>query len=375
MNLRISVSLFRPRVTRTKNGKKKTTICKYWHAAWRDPETRRRQTKSTGTKNRQAAEDFASKLKDKLYRQQIGTFDPAEDHREMTWKSATAAFLESQAQRLRPHSVDAYRYSLLPFERLMKPQELRRIDRRTIDEFVSKRLKKVGSVTVNKDLRQLRAFLNWCRRQHYLAVSPDFKGLFLVVDQADPMWVSDDDVRAVMTALADTSLELTRRSREWWGVFIRTALFTGMRRAELLGLRWSEVDFNTGVLKVIRYTSKGRRDRLYESAYSLTNLLKEWFESQPQCPKPMDFVLPFEKNPRGLYVDWDVILKHAGVPPERHFTPHDCRSTCVSELLAKGNAITTVRDWVGHSSVLVTERHYAATRSDRRRVAAERKVV
>ncbi|MEQ9410701.1 MAG: site-specific integrase [Fuerstiella sp.] len=285
------------------------------------------------------------------------------------------AFLEAQTQRLRPHSVDAYRYSLLLFERIMKPQELRKVERRTIDEFVGKRLRKVGAVTVNKDLRQIRAFLNWCRRQHYLAASPDFKGLFLVVDQADPTWIGDDDVKAVVTALADESLQLSRRSREWWGVFIRTALFTGMRRSELLGLRWSEVDFKGGVLKVIRYTSKGRRDRLYESARSLTDLLKEWHGIHQEPPRPTDFVLPFEKNPRGLYVDWDAILKHAGIPPERRFTPHDCRSTCVSELLAAGVALTTVRDWVGHSSVIVTERHYAATRSDRRRVAEERKVV
>jgi integrase len=375
MSFRISVSLFRPRVTRKKKGQKKTTICKYWHAAWRDPQTHRRCTKSTGTKNRQSAEDFASKLKDKLYRQQIGTYNPAEDHREMTWKSSMATFLEAQTQRLRPHSVEAYRYSLVVFERIMKPQELRSVDRRTIDEFVIKRLRKVESVTVNKDLRHIRAFLNWCRRRHYLAVSPDFKGLFLLVDQADPTWVSDDDVKAIVMALADASLQLTRRSREWWGVFIRIALFTGMRRSELLGLRWSEVDFKAGVLKVIRYTSKGRRDRLYESARSLTDLLKEWSDSQVGPPKPSDFVLPFEKNLRGLYVDWDTILKHAGIPLERRFTPHDCRSTCVSELLASGVALTTVRDWVGHSSVIVTERYYAATRSDRRRVADERKVV
>jgi len=148
-----------------------------------------------------------------------------------------------------------------------------------------------------------------------------------------------------------------------------------MRRSELLGLRWSEVDFKTGTLKVIRFTIKGRRDRLYESATSLTDLLQEWHDSQPQRPKSADFVLPFDKDPRGLYVDWDAILEHASIPAERRFTPHDCRSTCVSELLAAGVALTTVRDWVGHSSVIVTERHYAATRSDRRRVAEERRVV
>lgn len=371
--MRVSVSLFQPRVKR--KGKAKSDICKYWHVAWRDPQTGRRCTKKTGTTNKQSAQLFANKLQDKLYRQHIGGYDPAEDHRDIVFKVAMNQFVEAQTRRLRPQSVDAYRHSLVAFERLLKPQELRKLDRRIVEEFVSKRLEKVAVVTVNKDLRQIRAFLNWCRRQSYIAAVPNFKGLFLIIDEADPKEVPDEDVKAVVHALTDRNLILTRRSREWWGVFIRTALFTGMRRSELLGLRWSEVDFKAGTLKVIRYTSKGRKDRLYESAHSLTDLLKEWSESQPQCPKPTHLVLPFEKNPRGLYIDWDAILKHAGITEERRFTPHDCRSTCVSELLALGIALTTVRDWVGHSSVLVTERYYAATRSDRRRVASERKVV
>lgn len=369
--MRVSISLFRPRVTR----KGKTTICKIWNAAWRDPQTGRRCTKTTGTSNRQSAQQFAVRLQNKLYRQSIGAYDPAEDHRDMAFSKAVTEYLQVQSERLRPASVLALRISLGMFERIMKPKELRRIDRRVVDEFVSKRIKDVGGVTVNKDLRHIRTFMNWCRRQNYIAMTPDFKGLFLRVDVADPTQVSSDDVKAVLKALNDDSLVLSRRSRQWWGVFIRVALFTGMRRSELLGLRWSQVDFKEGKVQVIRSTSKGRRDRLYESASSLTGMLQDWFNSQPEPPLPSDYVLPFKKDPRGLYVDWDAILEHAAIPPNRHFTPHDCRSTCCSELLASGVSLTTVRDWVGHSSVSVTERYYAATRSDRLRVAAERKVM
>jgi integrase len=369
--MRVSVSLFRPRVTRNHV----TTVCKIWHAAWRDPQTGRRCTKTTGTSNRQSAQQFAVRLQDKLYRQSIGAYDPAEDHRDMAFSDAVSQFLQVQSERLRPPSVLALEISLNKFTQIMKPKELRKIDRRVVDEFVTRRLKSVEGVTVNKDLRHIRSFLNWCRRQSYIASTPDFKGLFLIVDVADPTQVSSDDVKSVLNALKDESLVLSRCSRNWWGVFIRVALFTGMRRSELLGLRWSHVDFHAGKVQVIRSTSKGRRDRLYESASSLTDMLRDWFDSQSEPPLPSDYVLPFKKDPRGLYVDWDAILEHAGIPPERHFTPHDCRATCCSELLATGVALTTVRDWVGHSSVAVTERYYASTRSDRLRVAAERKVM
>lgn len=343
--------------------------------AWRDPVTGKRTTLSTHTSNRQLANQCVTKQQDKLYRQQLGTYDPAEDHQGLTFKASKEEFLKAQTRRLRPQSVQAYKHSLVAFERLIKVTELRQVDRKLLDTFVTKRLEKVGGVTVNKDLRQIRAFLNWCKQQHYISRTPDFKGLFLIVDESEPTWVPDEDVKAVVLALNDRKLVLKQRSPEWWGVFLRTALFTGMRRSELLGLKWTEVDFRTGAVRVVRHTSKGRRDRLYESANELSELLENWFKAQPEPPRPTDFVLPYEKDPRGLYKDWDVILEHSGIQEERRFTPHDCRSTCVSEMLAAGVALTTVRDWVGHSSVVVTEQYYAATRTDRRRVASERKIV
>lgn len=365
-----SVSLFRPRVTR--NGK--TTATKIWHAAWRDPQTGRRCTRTTGTKNKQSAKQFATKLEDQLYRRELGTYDPAEDYKDLLFADAKKRFIHAQTQRLRPKSVSCYDQSLRLFENAVKPKELRKIDRRTMTQFIAKRRKNVEPSTINRDLRQVRAFLNWCKDEGLLAITPSFKGLFLKVDEAEPTWVPDEDVRAVIKALADPEIKLTKRSREWWGVFIRVALFTGMRRSELLGVKWSDVDFQRASVRVIRLTSKGRKDRTYEDAHSLVKLLRVWFQNQGQ-PKASAAVLPYDRDPRGLYKDWDRILLHAKIPAERRFTPHDCRSSCVSELLAQGVALTTVRDWVGHSSVTVTERYYAATRSDRRRVASEREVL
>lgn len=375
MSPRISVSLFRPTVVRKKHGKKVKSKCKIWHMAWRDPWTKKRMSKSTGTTNRQSANQFASKFQDKHYRQQIGAYDPSEDYVDIPFQTVYKTFLTEKAKRNRTKTAEAYRYSIEAFERIAKPKELRQVDRRMIHAFITDRLDEVKPVTVNRDLRQLRVLMNWCRQQSYISVAPNFKGLFLPVDQDEPILIPPKDIEAVMAALADESLSTRKRSREWWKMFIRIALFTGMRRSELLGLRWSEVDFNTAKVHVVSSTSKGRKGRTYDNATFLIEALKGWFNSQLERPESTEFVLPYERDPRGLYKDWYAILDHAGIPLERRFTPHNCRSTCVSEMLAEGTAITSVRDWVGHSSVSVTETHYASTTTDRRRVASERKVV
>jgi integrase len=375
MMKRISVSVFRPTVVRSTKAGKVSTRTEIWWAAWREPGDKKLHKVSTGTRNRQAAKKFAVRLEDKLYRQMIGDYSPVEEHRNLLFSVARDRYLEAKLFELRPASIAVYRQTLLDFERTVQPMELQKIDHRMIQRFITARAKSVVAQTVNKDLRQLRTFLKWCCRQDYISKCPDFKGSVLHVDKAEPRQVSDDEIQSVMRALDDPALTLTKCTASWWRVFIRMALFTGMRRAELLGLKWSDVDFDAGTVRVNRFTSKGRKDRSYEDAVELISMLREWHDQQVRVPAPSEKVLPFLKNVRGLYSDWDRILLHAGIPTERRFVPHDCRSTCVSGMLAEGVALTSVRDWVGHSSVAVTEHYYAATRSDRRKIASQRKIV
>lgn len=196
----------------------------------------------------------------------------------------------------------------------------------------------------------------------------------LDVDKSDPVRVCHDDIKSILQVLDKKKVELRQRTSEWWAVFIRVGLFTGMRRSELLGLRWSHVDFRMKSVKVAKEISKSRRDRTYESANQLCELLAVWRDSHPVKPKSVDAVLPYDKNSRGLYRDWEAILDAANITDERRFTFHDLRSTCVSEMLESGVALPTVSAWVGHQSIGVTAVHYAETRSAKRKVAEDRDI-
>ena len=208
---------------------------------------------------------------------------------------------------------------------------------------------------------------------HYLAVVPDFSGVFLAVDASLPVRIPESNIDSVFGALENPGLKLLQ-SAAWWKVYLQMALFLGARRGKLLGLQWSRVSFADGSILIHRETSKGRRDRMYEGAHALVTLLKDWFDSFDSEPSPSDAVLPWSyPTYRQLYVDWNRILKAAGIPPERRFIPHNCRSTCVSELLETESSFT-VRDWVGHASVTTTELYYADTKKARRDVAKKRKV-
>ncbi len=65
--------------------------------------------------------------------------------------------------------------TLRHFKRVVGPSTSREITQPTLDTFVLKRGEEVGRNTLNKDIRNLHAFLNWAARNHFVA--PELKGV------------------------------------------------------------------------------------------------------------------------------------------------------------------------------------------------------
>jgi integrase len=157
-----------------------------------------------------------------------------------------------------------------------------------------------------------------------------------------------------------------------WRPLLTTAIFTGLRVSELLDLRWDDVDWEAGVVRVNdSKTPAARRevvlmDSLQQmlAARSLEpNLSGYVFEST--TGKRMD-----RKGP-GKY-GLKPALKRAGITKRVRF--HDLRHTFASILIAAGNDPLYVAEQLGHTNASFTLRTYGhlMDRDDRRRVAREK---
>ena len=111
----------------------------------------------------------------------------------------------------------------------------------------------------------------------------------------------------------------------------------GLRRGEILGLRWGQVDLEKAELTVLSETSKGRRCRTLPLVPELVAALRGWRES---CPGE-ERVLPYLGNVRKLYNDWHKIAGGR--------VPKNCRSSCGSQMVEAGTPTVVVKDWLGHS--------------------------
>lgn len=171
------------------------------------------------------------------------------------------------------------------------------------------------------------------------------------------------------------------------------ALALGMRRGEILGLSWANIDLDTRVLRVnqavqrlkdgLRITEvKTERSRraiaLPDSvvralktrrAHQLEERLKAGLRWQ-------DTGLVFT-NPNGgplepitLHRDYKRILKAAGLSVETRF--HDLRHSAASLLLAEGVQLRVIRQLLGHSSIALTANTYSHVMPAMMREAAEK---
>jgi integrase len=163
------------------------------------------------------------------------------------------------------------------------------------------------------------------------------------------------------------------------------AVTTGMRRGELLALRWQDVDLQRGSLAVTGSlhrtptglevgspkTAKSRR-RIELSALALASLSRHR-ASQEAVPLPGAFVFtnragrPVEPS-NLLHRDFPAVLAKAGVP---HIRFHDLRHTAATLLMSQGEHPKVVSDLLGHSNIGITLDLYSHVSEAMHRQAAK----
>jgi integrase len=132
---------------------------------------------------------------------------------------------------------------------------------------------------------------------------------------------------------------------------LMTALHTGMRKGEILKLKWADVDFQNGIITVQESKSGRRRmiplnDTLLKTLKVLPSRFEKGFvfpspvkKGQPQC----DFKRQFSNT-----------LARSGI---EDFRFHDLRHTFASHLVMNGVDLLVVKELLGHASLTMTMRY------------------
>jgi integrase len=155
-------------------------------------------------------------------------------------------------------------------------------------------------------------------------------------------------------------------------VLILTAVTTGMREGELLGLRWQDVDLDAGTLHVVNTVQPVRgvgmvdvepktasSRRLIMLAPSVVAALRRHRSAQLRVGGYV-FCMASGKaiHPSNLVKAFKALLVEAGLPAMRF---HDLRHSCASLLLAANVHPRVVQELLGHSQIALTLQTYSHT--------------
>lgn len=176
-------------------------------------------------------------------------------------------------------------------------------------------------------------------------------------------------------------LELLQQEPIFWRAIVTFDLLSGLRRAELLGLRWCDVDFDNWIL-LIRQTwnyvpgegcyidtpkteGSERFLKISRTAIDLLLGVREWQEQQAatlgDAWENEDDRVFTKENGTPLFPDsiskwFTAFVKRSGLPP---VTVHSLRHTYASLMIADGTPLVNVSHSLGHAQVSTTTNIYA----------------
>ena len=340
------VKLFKP-LTK-KNGKtypSRTWWIRYWQNG-------RHVRESTGTANERVAKKIAAEKQAELEAGGKAIID-------VGWDQAVKEFLDYKTAVCREATAPAYQWSLDAFAKIVKSKSLKQIDVAVLRDFAAARRKTCRIPTVNKDLRALRSLMYFAVSKHFIREVPKFREAWIREDELKPVNVPMSEYKSWIAKLASGNLQLKHHSCEFYLCFIKLIFHLGLRRSEALLAEWESVDLDAGTLTVVAENSKGRRTRTLPLIPELVADLRAWRAANPDETR----VFPFEGDIRKLYQDWHLITDRR---------PKDCRSSCGTQLIEAGIPTAVVKDFLGHSNIAVTERHYVNATNSLRAAAGVR---
>lgn len=145
------------------------------------------------------------------------------------------------------------------------------------------------------------------------------------------------------------------------------ALDSGLRRGELLALRWAEVDLEGGTVRVrcdASWKPKSRRGRVVGISDRAVAILRRRLELGGAGPWQDEAGEPLFR-PMSVSQAWRRLARRHGIQARLH----DLRHAHATDLLEKGAHIRELQTQLGHASVTTTERYTHASVAVARRLA------
>ncbi len=270
------------------------------------------------------AECWARQIETDIERAPLG-FDRGK-LRSLTLGDLVCRYRDQITPRKRGAQIEKYRIASLQKHKLTS-LSLERLTPGQIVAYREERLTVVGPQTVRHELNLIRHILNVARREWDvpLPVNP----------VADVQFPSPPQSRERRLEPGELECILACRTRTSWLIpLVTLAIETGMRRGELLSLRWHDIDLDARLAHIAN--TKNGHSRTIPLTVGAVEILRKL----PQTDERL-----FPVTPNAVRLAWERLTKRAGIQ-DLHF--HDLRHEAISRFFERGLSLPEVALISGH---------------------------
>jgi integrase len=305
----------------------------FW-ISWSDAQGRRRYRKTDAQNITQARTIRSAELLRVEHARVLGFTPPGEE----TFNEVADRFDVHQKARLTVRSYER-EHSIL--EKHLKPfftfklAAIRRVD---VQRYVTARTGRASAHSIQKELNVLK---------HLLRLAVEWE--LIPINHAQGVKTPQVGAGRIRYLQPNELQLLVEESQTWLRQIVVVAVSTGMRRSEILGLRWIDLDLlNKRVMLPQTKNGEGRIVYLNQAAQSVFQSLPVGTETKP-TDKVFDGVTPDQVS-----VTFRRLCKKKGI---LDFRFHDLRHTAASWMRMQGADIHTVAQLLGHKDLRMAARY------------------
>lgn len=261
-----------------------------------------------------------------------------------SFSSFVKEFLQYAEATYAKTSIDIFKVALRNFQAIAGECKLTALNYRHVDLYKAERLRLVKPTTVNIELRSLRTILNIAMRWDMLETNPFSKMKPVRIPERIPLFFSKEDFQKFMHAVGDHCMR---------DVFL-FGVITGMRRGEILNLKWSDVNLQEKLAHIqssTTYRVKAGKRRTIPLGDIAMRLLE-----RRSIARKSEFVFDYNgESFKGDHVAkrFKRFVRKAGLQEGLHF--HSLRHTFATWLVQDRVSIYEIQKLLGHSDISVTQ--------------------
>jgi len=268
----------------------------------------------------------------------------------------------SNQKRYSKHTVAAYATDLKQFNIYLKDvyelsctctNEVQELNFNHIRSWqVQLSLNKVTPKSIARKLSTIKSYFRFLKQNNYISVNITTVICAPKIAKSLPKFIKENQLSLLLSEIDFGEGIYGQRNR----LILELFYATGMRRAELINLKFSEVDFSNKILKI---TGKGNKVRYVPVNEELLNRIDKYKKVLEEASFTLTHHhLFFTQKGQPLYpkMVYNIVKKYLGyVTTAVKKSPHISRHSFATHLTNNGANLNAVKELLGHQSLAATQ--------------------